>query len=272
MVQEVNLQSIPEELYNLTQLADVTLAAEKLSTTNHQEIKEFIRTEEQLKKYALNSIHDNDNNGCTCSLSDNEDEMSTMDSDVNTLETRSNDVDNNYMKAYSINTPTIPERYSGMVKLDPTKNDEKIHSVIKSVSLNTMSLKEKPIIGICFDEPSGHDKPTSSPPQSSSSDEDLKFNSYAHKIFDKRKSRKLSLQSDDSGYNVNHCLRNSKHKNSIYEDINISTSETESNDFSEIFDKQNADGSISEDIHICPDCGKKYSTSSNLARHRQTHR
>lgn len=27
----------------------------------------------------------------------------------------------------------------------------------------------------------------------------------------------------------------------------------------------------SED-HECPDCGKKYSTSSNLARHRQTHR
>lgn len=24
--------------------------------------------------------------------------------------------------------------------------------------------------------------------------------------------------------------------------------------------------------HECPDCGKKYSTSSNLARHRQTHR
>ena len=26
------------------------------------------------------------------------------------------------------------------------------------------------------------------------------------------------------------------------------------------------------DNHVCPDCGKRYSTSSNLARHRQTHR
>lgn len=28
----------------------------------------------------------------------------------------------------------------------------------------------------------------------------------------------------------------------------------------------------SMDLHVCPDCGKQYSTSSNLARHRQTHR
>lgn len=27
-----------------------------------------------------------------------------------------------------------------------------------------------------------------------------------------------------------------------------------------------------EEQHECPECGKKYSTSSNLARHRQTHR
>lgn len=26
------------------------------------------------------------------------------------------------------------------------------------------------------------------------------------------------------------------------------------------------------DCHVCPECGKRYSTSSNLARHRQTHR
>ena len=30
--------------------------------------------------------------------------------------------------------------------------------------------------------------------------------------------------------------------------------------------------SCSEEEHECPDCSKKYSTSSNLARHRQTHR
>ena len=30
--------------------------------------------------------------------------------------------------------------------------------------------------------------------------------------------------------------------------------------------------SSSLENHVCPDCGKRYSTSSNLARHRQTHR
>lgn len=35
--------------------------------------------------------------------------------------------------------------------------------------------------------------------------------------------------------------------------------------------EQVAEGDES-DIHVCPECGKKYSTSSNLARHRQTHR
>ncbi|PSN51193.1 hypothetical protein C0J52_06065 [Blattella germanica] len=32
------------------------------------------------------------------------------------------------------------------------------------------------------------------------------------------------------------------------------------------------DGTEQTDLHECPDCGKSYSTSSNLARHRQTHR
>ncbi|KAJ9599914.1 hypothetical protein L9F63_009742 [Diploptera punctata] len=36
-------------------------------------------------------------------------------------------------------------------------------------------------------------------------------------------------------------------------------------------DKFTDDGTET-DLHECPDCGKSYSTSSNLARHRQTHR
>ncbi|KAL7307329.1 hypothetical protein TKK_0000519 [Trichogramma kaykai] len=37
-------------------------------------------------------------------------------------------------------------------------------------------------------------------------------------------------------------------------------------------DNDNGNGQQAEEEHECPDCSKKYSTSSNLARHRQTHR
>lgn len=40
-------------------------------------------------------------------------------------------------------------------------------------------------------------------------------------------------------------------------------------DFGEVLGGVGEDG---VDIHTCPECGKRYSTSSNLARHRQTHR
>lgn len=41
--------------------------------------------------------------------------------------------------------------------------------------------------------------------------------------------------------------------------------------------KDGASGAVGDNLgegaqHECPDCGKRYSTSSNLARHRQTHR
>ncbi|OWF45081.1 zinc finger protein SNAI2-like [Mizuhopecten yessoensis] len=38
------------------------------------------------------------------------------------------------------------------------------------------------------------------------------------------------------------------------------------------FGHDQPDGSSLTDTHICLECGKRYSTSSNLARHRQTHR
>lgn len=40
-------------------------------------------------------------------------------------------------------------------------------------------------------------------------------------------------------------------------------------DFGEVLGGVEEDGM---DVHTCPECGKRYSTSSNLARHRQTHR
>ncbi|XP_025017226.1 protein snail homolog Sna isoform X2 [Tetranychus urticae] len=52
------------------------------------------------------------------------------------------------------------------------------------------------------------------------------------------------------------------------EDVSFSREESREN-FST---PDNSTSSPSSDNHVCIDCGKRYSTSSNLARHRQTHR
>lgn len=77
---------------------------------------------------------------------------------------------------------------------------------------------------------------------SSSSDDDS-F-SYFHKLFDRKKDRQsMSVQSADE------------------------------QTLSKNYDNSQAPiQSSQEDIHECLECGKKYSTSSNLARHRQIHR
>ena len=48
----------------------------------------------------------------------------------------------------------------------------------------------------------------------------------------------------------------------------VSSGDADSSTASEDHDEAASNGSL----HDCPDCGKGYSTSSNLARHRQTHR
>ena len=60
------------------------------------------------------------------------------------------------------------------------------------------------------------------------------------------------------------------HKSSKNSSINSKASSPTSSSSSSSTGSDN--NSHSGDGHECPDCGKRYSTSSNLARHRQTHR
>ncbi|XP_034658714.1 protein snail [Drosophila subobscura] len=83
-----------------------------------------------------------------------------------------------------------------------------------------------------------------------SSDDDSNY--YSHKVFDRRKSRRCTISDSNS------CTSSSS-----------SNGSHQSGEPQEQHDHQEQ---ASEDVHICPECGKKYSTSSNLARHRQTHR
>lgn len=190
MVQEVNVLRaaavIPDELYNLTQLAEVTMAASKLSTTNLQQIKAYFKHEE------------------------------SEEDDGIVMRQESDSGDSFRMQKYKLK----PEYWTKNRTFDSLSSSPNSRSSCPSMS----------------DEE--HDK-----------DGEVIYN-YSHKIFDRRKARKVSeksgssdelqaTESDEAIYGLNHL-----------DELNSS----------------------SEDIHNCPECGKKYSTSSNLARHRQTHR
>lgn len=266
--------SVPEELYNLTQLADVTLAAGKLSTTNIQTIKEYIKNEEStpVTSHANRPIQiatelivmKN-----TQPASDASDSSSEMNSPQKLFS------DAGYM--------------SDVDYLDKRTFLYALHTN-HSQSIDT----DLSIADSCA--PQTHPKSFADQRQSSfsSSEDDSTYN-YSHKIFDKRKSRKIHYQSQIS----EQTIKSANPFNAMVietEDSMLSISEAESND-GEIRrkikvksfadegnsrEKANNDlasetDSISgtsgaDDVHTCPECGKKYSTSSNLARHRQTHR
>ncbi|KAJ6641388.1 Transcriptional repressor scratch 2, partial [Pseudolycoriella hygida] len=224
MVQEMD-RNVPEELYNLTQLADVTLAAGKLNTTNLEQVQEFIKEEKIFDYSRKYPVAANDSNFTGIQSSDFHPIFTTSLKPLN----------------------------------DPYNN--KIHSVIKANPPNEQTNRTG---NLMMDKQSNF----------SSSEDDSSY-IYSHKIFDKRKSRKLSYQSDDSECELR---RFNSNRFSLFVDKNVPeiedsllSSETESHDCMEM-SKITDSTSSGEDVHVCPECGKKYSTSSNLARHRQTHR
>lgn len=244
--------SVPEELFNLTQLANVTLAAGKLSTNNHDKIKEFIQTESRSKLPSTEYLE---------------------------------------RKSYAIDLKTNTPSKNGLNQNAQTNylaNDRS--ACVKAFSLNVNDppseklIKEERCAPTCFPCEAVSFVPTTTENNMrclSSSEDDSVYTNYVHKIFDKRKTRKLSYQSDDSEYEISRLAvylnRNDgggkiMHHHSHHTDDSMPSSETESMD---CVDKQNCseDGCGADgDIHTCPECSKKYSTSSNLARHRQTHR
>ncbi|KAH8297718.1 hypothetical protein KR054_006514 [Drosophila jambulina] len=94
-----------------------------------------------------------------------------------------------------------------------------------------------------------------------SSDDDSNY--YSHKVFDRWKLRRCTFSdsnsctsSSSSSHGSTSCLQAPEPSEQGHQDQGEALSSS----------------SLLEDDHICPECGKKYSTSSNLARHRQTHR
>lgn len=230
--------SIPEELYNLTQLADVTLAAGRLSTTNIQTIKNYMQNGEALSLTELMPRNKNR------ALSEDANYISNSEQSHNDSGYTS-DIDKSHEQR---NKNEKVERASGTLITN------------SNVDLDTVTPK----------------KMFANQRQSSfsSSEDDSPYN-YSHKIFDKRKLRTLCYQSDDSIY-LSPVKATTFEKHAVgvegTEDSMLSISECDSN--AEIYSSGKSMDCISgtDDVHNCPECGKKYSTSSNLARHRQTHR
>lgn len=246
---------VPEELFNLTQLANVTLAAGKLSTNNHDQIKEFIRTESRSNIPSTEHL-----------------ESLSYVNDLKTNSTSQNGENQNTQTNYIAN-----ERSACFMAFPMKVTDLPSEKHIKEARCGG-AVARFPCEAVPF-------VPTTAVENNirclSSSEDDSVYTKYVHKIFDKRKTRKLSYQSDDSEYEISRLAvylnRNdggikSLHHHSHHTDDSMPSSETESMD---CVDKQNCseDGCGADgDIHTCPECSKKYSTSSNLARHRQTHR
>lgn len=259
------LASVPEELYNLTQLADVTLAAGKLSTT----IKSDEPTSHELMADAnqpLNIMELGGNTMKRCNSSSDTSESSMTMNSPHKL----------FSDCGYISDMDCTDRKTFLYALHSTQS-QSMDSEISATDSGIKSIKS-------FSEQRQS--------SFSSSEDDSTYN-YSHKIFDKRKSRKLQNQ-------LNHTenIHHTEHANPMAietEDSMLSISETESTEcdvnqmtikgksdptpLNEFDSKSSIDASDQmngmngvDDIHTCPECGKKYSTSSNLARHRQTHR
>uniref|UniRef100_A0A1B0D808 Escargot/snail protein homolog n=1 Tax=Phlebotomus papatasi TaxID=29031 RepID=A0A1B0D808_PHLPP len=196
MVHEIEPRTVPDELYNLTQLAEVSLAAGKLSTKNFQENYDIEDTKPEPSTYKTQSLS-----------------MFRHNSTESFSQTDSDD-------SYELN------QWTSRLLLDTRQIPFVQHSTAAKAQTLESTL---------------------------SSDNDSNYK-YSHKIFDKRKSRNLP---DHVAMDVE---ANSQSSDSSVDGNFINVIKTEST------------GNQAEDIHVCPECGKKYSTSSNLARHRQTHR
>lgn len=267
--------SVPEELYNLTQLANVTLAAGKLSTTNIQTIKDYIRGEEStVAPSTTNRTPLQITELLVVKRSSSTSDASDSSSELNSPQKLLSDA--GYMSDFDY--------------LDKKTFLFALHSNhSQSLDNDNVTISNSLAMSKSFAEQRQS--------SFSSSEDDSTYN-YSHKIFDKRKSRKLHYQTQ----NADHHSKSEKacSENGMVvetEDSMLSISESESNDgdserktkrTKSVGDDTSArekstgeltsetesinGGSNTDDVHTCPECGKKYSTSSNLARHRQTHR
>lgn len=274
MVQELQIQeSVPEELYNLTQLAEVTMIAGKLSTTDINEIKNYININKSHQQdnefygpYSYYQVHDNLYPESDSLLSSHPITQSL--NEKQSYESTKKKWKNNWENHRQTDDSLVPSNTSNfLIRGSFESNNQSTSSTSTSPGLSYMLLSS-----------------SSSSSVSSDDDSTRSLLSYSHKVFDRKKQRTFkqtsSTDSDiDFVRNENSIYSNKNEKNfcdNDFMDINQMDRDNNNrfNNYNNPINEHNSESSsdCKNDVHVCPECGKKYSTSSNLARHRQTHR
>lgn len=316
MVQEMPSSSVPEELYNLTQLAEVSIAAGKLSTSlnvspgeqyhhhHHHHLQHYHHQEQYgaVKYYTLPhesaAYHPAEYYQCALSYhnqlgDDNDDGRKSYPNDSSSLSptdhkkerpptTQSCSATKKKWKTnWEINRNLKLQQAQRISKTRDADGRADCDDSYESGSLTYYTSTIRPAERAI----------EASPPRSGSSSralteeehlldrrssyaseesEDSSY-SYSHKVFDRKKSRTLSWNSGSSySYGEEAGQRHGAEPldygiyDRDYRELREAEGRTTASSGDEV-------GST-DDIHCCPECGKKYSTSSNLARHRQTHR
>lgn len=221
MVQELQATQ-PEDFFNLSTLAEVTLIAGKLSTTDINEIKNYInQSEDMLKPFSTISqqiLYCNDKQGFESTK-----------------------------KKWKNNWENLKDQETRVKQNYPLENNSKsFHSSCSSVC------------------------------NSSDDDSTKSLLSYSHKVFDRKKQRSFKQSSTESEYDFHygsHRMRgydvikdtscDDSNSNEILKSDHMVNEKSEIDfcDDRRLNDSFDAKTDDQQSDHICPECGKKYSTS-----------
>lgn len=282
---------IPEELYNLTKLAEV--AAERLNTTDKIEAKDFNRHSNNLLRTTMETLNMKENQ------KNHHDVVAIEKPDVLTKDIRSLEQQKQQITAesasesasasltlHTMNITTKTENRSSITAFDAYhhnhhhphhqhhNNYHQHHDHHQHDNNHHHHHYNANVMATFY----------------SSSDDDSNY--YSHKVFDRKKLRRSTI-SDNSRYDEHSSCSSNPGCSSSSSSSSIGGCSADEQQYSQIHHDLDLDGgsgdiaslqqihidscagsnlNLLDDEHICPECGKKYSTSSNLARHRQTHR
>lgn len=276
MVQELQHPSVPEDFFNLTQLAEVTLIAGKLSTTDINEIRNYINKSEE-----------------DCHDEDSENVMAMM---TTTGNSHSHILSHHNEKCLNVGYESTKKKWKNHWE---NFKDQEIHSYTYLENTSRVQAHENSPSSSSVKTYAFLSSSCSSVSSDCDDDSTKSLLSYSHKVFDRKKQRSFKQSSTESEYefhfechrppysnepshfpsnnnNNNNTNNNNNDKDTSNCDIRYSDEQLKidlaENDMSneDIKNEDNCDSNRSanddnfdmkNDDHMCPECGKKYSTS-----------